>query len=137
MAVNLLLGGFMMLLTAMIHGVVTRIILKINERKDSSRGEREILNKLIWLVVIVLLLLIVTMLDSVLWMSCYMQIGAFSLHEEALYFSIVTFSTLGYGDVILNEEWRLLASVQALNGVIILGWTTALLLATVQRIHVK
>ena len=53
--------------------------------------------------------------------------------ETALYFSFVTFTTLGYGDITLSEGWRLLSGIEALNGLLLVGWTTALLFAIVQR----
>ncbi|WP_242469708.1 potassium channel family protein [Rhabdochromatium marinum] len=54
--------------------------------------------------------------------------------EEATYFSAVTFTTVGYGDITLTAaQGRLLAGVEALNGVLLLGWSTALLFAVVQR----
>lgn len=54
--------------------------------------------------------------------------------EQAIYFSAVTFTTVGYGDVTLTAaQGRLLAGVEALNGVLLLGWSTALLFAVVQR----
>ena len=57
--------------------------------------------------------------------------------ETAFYFSMVTFTTLGYGDVVLSGQWRSLASIQAANGVIIFGWTTALIFYFIQRIYRK
>ena len=55
--------------------------------------------------------------------------------ETAFYFSMVTFTTLGFGDVVLSGPWRTLASIQAANGVIIFGWTTALIFYFIQRIY--
>ena len=55
--------------------------------------------------------------------------------ETAFYFSMVTFTTLGYGDVVLTGEWRSLASIQAANGVIIFGWTTAVIFYFIQKIY--
>jgi hypothetical protein len=55
--------------------------------------------------------------------------------EAALYFSMVTFTTLGYGDVTLDDSWRLLSSIQAANGVIMFGWTTAQVTAVLQRLY--
>ena len=53
--------------------------------------------------------------------------------EIAVYFSFVTFTTLGYGDITLSEGWRLLSGIQALNGILLVGWSTALIFAVVQR----
>ena len=55
--------------------------------------------------------------------------------ETAFYFSMVTFTTLGFGDVVLTGQWRTLASIQAANGVIIFGWTTALIFYFIQHIY--
>ena len=55
--------------------------------------------------------------------------------ETAFYFSMVTFTTLGYGDVVLTGPWRMLASIQAANGVIIFGWTTALIFYFIQHVY--
>ena len=57
--------------------------------------------------------------------------------ETAFYFSMVTFTTVGYGDVVLAGNWRTLASIQAANGVIVFGWTTALLFVFIQRVYSK
>jgi hypothetical protein len=54
--------------------------------------------------------------------------------EKATYFSIVTFTTLGYGDISLSEhEWRLLSGIEALTGILLVGWTTAFLFTILQR----
>lgn len=54
--------------------------------------------------------------------------------EEAIYFSTVTFATLGYGDIVIEGPWRLLSAIQAMSGLFVFGWSTALLFAVVQRI---
>ena len=57
--------------------------------------------------------------------------------ETAFYFSMATFTTVGYGDVVLEGKWRMLASLQAANGMIIFGWTTALIFYYIQRIYAR
>jgi hypothetical protein len=53
-----------------------------------------------------------------------------------LYFSMVTFTSLGYGDVVLPPSgWRLLASFEAANGILMFGWTTALIFFVVQHLY--
>jgi voltage-gated potassium channel Kch len=61
--------------------------------------------------------------------------GALPSFEEALYFSTVTFTTVGYGDIILGREWRQLATFEAANGWIIFGWATALIMTVIQRLY--
>ena len=54
--------------------------------------------------------------------------------EQATYFSIVTFTSLGYGDITLQGSWRLLSGIEAMNGIILFGWSTALLFTILQRL---
>ena len=75
-----------------------------------------------------------------LWALLYLfhpLITALSDLQTAFYFSMVTFTTLGYGDVVLTGQWRALASIQAANGVIIFGWTTALIFYFIQHIYTE
>jgi hypothetical protein len=83
---------------------------------------------------LVLMMFVAALLEVSIWAATYLLVGAFSALEPALYFSTVTFATLGYGDITLNESWRLLASFEAANGIIMFGWTTALIFAVVQRL---
>jgi len=60
------------------------------------------------------------------------QVGLSSC-KEALYFSLVSFTTLGYGDVTLGPRWELLGPMEAMAGITVIGLTTALLFAVIQR----
>jgi voltage-gated potassium channel Kch len=64
----------------------------------------------------------------------YLQIGALNTLEKSLYFSTVSFTTLGYGDVTLQPHYRVLGSFEALVGILMAGWSTALLVAGIQKI---
>ncbi len=57
--------------------------------------------------------------------------------RKSLYFSTVTFTTVGYGDIVLGIEWRQLATFEAMNGWIIFGWTTALIITVVERLYFR
>lgn len=77
-------------------------------------------------------------IEAALWALVYLYhpaITGLTDWVSAFYFSMVTFTTLGYGDIVLSGEWRTLASVQAANGVIMFGWTTALIFYFVQHIY--
>jgi voltage-gated potassium channel Kch len=85
----------------------------------------------------VLFLIIPIVVDIALWAAFYYFSAALPDFEEALYFSTVTFTTVGYGDVVLDRGWRQLASIEAINGWIIFGWATALMIAVVQRLYFR
>lgn len=87
------------------------------------------------IVIFVLFMFLAMIIDVWLWAAVYMIIGAIDTLEEALYFSTTTFTTIGYGDVVLGREWRLLASFEGANGLIMFGWTTALVIAAIQRFY--
>ena len=55
--------------------------------------------------------------------------------QAALYFSAVTYTTTGYGDLVLPEEWRLLGGVEALTGILMCGWSTGFFFAVVSRMY--
>lgn len=87
------------------------------------------------IVLFVLFMFLAVIADVWLWAAFYVLIGAIGSFEEALYFSTVSFTTIGYGDVVLDKRWRLLASFEGANGMIIFGWTTALVIAVIQRFY--
>ena len=84
--------------------------------------------------VLVLVMFVATLIETSVWAMTYIVLGAISTFEEALYFSMVTYSTLGYGDVVLGEQWRLLSSFQAANGILMFGWTVSLIILAVHQI---
>ncbi|MBY0563809.1 MAG: potassium channel family protein [Hyphomonadaceae bacterium] len=65
----------------------------------------------------------------------YRLLGEFHTFEQALYFSTVTFSTVGYGDLTLSVNWRLLGAIEAANGLVLIAWSTAFLLTTTTRLR--
>ena len=62
------------------------------------------------------------------WAGVFLTVGEFTELSKALYFSVVTSTTLGYGDITLSERWQLLASFEAMGGLILFGASTAFLL---------
>lgn len=75
-------------------------------------------------------------IEILVWAGAYIVVAGEELgsFETAVYFSAVTFTTLGYGDITLSSEWRLLSGFAAINGIVLIGWTTAFLYAVMQKI---
>jgi hypothetical protein len=84
---------------------------------------------------IVILMFLASLLEVLVWAIAYLALNAIHGLEKALYFSTVTFTTLGYGDIVLAEQWRLLASFEAANGIIMFGWSTAIIIAAVRHVY--
>lgn len=70
-----------------------------------------------------------------IWALSLHAIGAFGSYEEAVYFSIVAFSTLGLGDVVPHPEWRILSVMAAVNGFLSFGLLTALLVEALRQVR--
>ena len=83
-----------------------------------------------------IVLLMLHVLEAFLWALLYLvlpaQAGLKNFHE-ALYFSMVTFTTLGYGDITLDSKWALLAGIEGMVGIVVFGLSTAILFAVIQR----
>ena len=66
-----------------------------------------------------------------------MLAGEFDTLEAALYFSTSAFTTLGMGDVVLSDEWRLMGSIEAANGFLLFGWSTAFIFEVMSQLYRK
>lgn len=85
----------------------------------------------------VIYLIIPILFDVCLWAAFYYLAQTLPSFEDALYFSTVTFTTVGYGDIVLGKDWRQVATFEAINGWIIFGWATALMMAVIQRLYFR
>lgn len=74
------------------------------------------------------------LIQTGLWAVFYLTRGLFSDFETSLYFSMVSFTTVGYGDVLLPSKWRLLGVLEAFSGVLLCGISTAFMFAVVNAV---
>jgi hypothetical protein len=79
------------------------------------------------------LVVMVHLVEIVVWGLFYVRVGGMPDFESAWYFSAVTYTTTGYGDLVLPPEWRLLGAVEALTGILMCGWSTGFFFAVVSR----
>lgn len=133
MLYHLFIAASLIVATTILHagGMMwsLRIIKKTNHHTHTHLIHTLVVSR------IVLLMFIVSFLEVLLWAETYRQLGALDGMEEAVYFSMVTYTTLGYGDITLDQNWRLLSSFEAANGIIMFGWTTAILISAVTHIY--
>jgi hypothetical protein len=69
-----------------------------------------------------------------LWAVVFVMCGLMATFEKALYFSAQNYTALGYGDIVLSERWRLLGPLEAINGLLLFGLSTALMFAVMSRL---
>ena len=132
---HVFIGSLLILLTTCAHAGGT--ILAIKGLKGGHRFEHSHTGRVLMISSLVVGMFLVSLLEAVIWAYAYLRVGAIADFEAALYFSVVTFTTLGYGDITLGPDWRMLAAFEAANGIIMFGWTTALVVAYVQRLMPK
>jgi hypothetical protein len=134
MLANLVLGTLVIAATVVIHTwgliAVTHLMGTITARYR-WHGRR---SRVVAVVTTVIGIFGVMTVEVWLWAACHFALGVVPDFETALYFSTVSFSTLGYGDVVPADEWRLFAALEGIDGFLLIGWSTAYLVAAGVRI---
>jgi hypothetical protein len=134
MLANLGLGTLLIATTVMIHTIGLLLLSAVMRQiVEWWRLHRHGMGQMVAMVTTVLGLFMLHTLEVWAWAGAYLWLGALGTLEEALYFSTVTFSTIGFGDFTLGVEWRLLSSLEGINGFLLIGWSTAYLVSAATR----
>src|SRR5262245_43071271 len=136
MIIPLLFAFGLICATVLIHALGTWKTLSYLARvwsKKKSNQEFLAIEHLVLLVVCLLLML--HFIEAGVWAGFYRVSGVIPEFETALYFSITSYTTVGYGDVVLMPPWRLLGPIEAAVGILMFGWSTAIIVAIITRIQ--
>src|SRR5215831_7355338 len=82
----------------------------------------------------VLVLMITHALEVLVWSFAYSLVDVAPADANLVYFAFVNHTTLGYGDVVPVDRWRLLGPMTAMNGVLLFGWSTAVIFEVLRRV---
>lgn len=135
MIIALVVASLMAIATVVIHTVgLVAMISIMGKRKHQIARVTGALRIVTYTVATVMGLFLIHTIEIWAYAGLYRVLGLFADFEDALYFSTTTFTTLGYGDVIIESEWRLIASVEGFNGFLLIGWSTAFLVTVVGRL---
>jgi len=130
---NLLIGAGTMSLCLLLQSVLlVKAIRYYARRHDHLAADASSWSTLLVINSVMLLLLLGNLAQLTIWAVVFMLVGEFRTIGEAVYHSAVNFATLGYGDIVMSERNRLLGPLEAINGVLMIGVSTAALLATFQ-----
>ena len=83
---------------------------------------------------VILLLFSGHILQISVWAILFILIGEFKVFSTSIYYSMVNFSSLGYGDIVMGPRWRILGSMEAVIGILMFGVSTAVLVDVLRRI---
>jgi hypothetical protein len=133
---NLALASAMVALTVTIHFFGLLLLLRIlRSRGHRFRAHESVVGQGALILFVIFGIFAIHTAEIWLYAAVYLAIGASADFETALYFSTVTFASLGYGDVVLSRAWRLFGAIEAANGVILFAWSTAFLLSVMTRLR--
>jgi len=135
MGSHLLIGAAMIALTTAIHAGFMAFGVQMVGRWHQRHPQPGHIASTVIIAAFVLVMIGAAVVEVVCWAGVFLADGAFDAVEPAVYFTTVTYTTLGYGDIVLQAPQRQLASICAANGIVMFGWTTALLFAVVQRVY--
>ncbi len=136
LARNLAVSSAMVALTVVIHFLgLAGLLAALRNQRHNIGARTSFVHHGAFVVAIVLGLFAVHSLEIWCYAVLYRALGAMSDFETALYFSTVSYASLGYGDILLPREWRLVGAIEGANGIILLGWSTAFFVSVVARIR--
>lgn len=126
---QLFLGAVITCVTVIITASAISIASTMVDRMESRLNYRSpLLRVTISLSAVVLWMMAAVYVAIVIWAFVFLWLGQFVSLEASFYFSIVSFTTLGFGDGVIAEEWRILSGVTAANGFILFSLITAFLI---------
>lgn len=131
----------LILATTMVSLIVTVHVMGLAVLMRALRSHSRLLARLrvlplTLLVAATLGIIAIHTIEIWLYAALYIALGAFAHFEQSLYFSTVTYASIGYGDVLMAPRWRILGAIEGAVGIIMLGWSTAFLVSLLTQLRI-
>ena len=133
MLLQLLVGCIVSVINIMIHALVTVGVVGIVRAAGPRHTERPRLHLMLVMVGTAAALMVAHTLEVFVWVLTDAIVGAAPAGSDLLYFAFVNYTTLGYGDITPVQAWRLIGPMTAMNGILMFGWSTALLFEVLRK----
>lgn len=139
--IQLLIAAASIAVTVFVHGFglagITRALPLLGVKPSDSQSvpRHPGMQAMLAAMVVVIALVLLHFAEIWLYAVLYVGIGAMPSFEQSLFFSIITYATIGYEDYGLAANWRILAALEGINGVILLGWSTAFFVTVVSKLR--
>ena len=133
MLLQFLVGCIVSAINIMIHALVTVGAVGIVRSAGLRHTERPRLHLMLVMVGTAVALMVAHTLEVFVWVLTDAIVGAAPAGSDLLYFAFVNYTTLGYGDITPVQAWRLIGPMTAMNGILMFGWSTALLFEVLRK----
>jgi hypothetical protein len=124
---QLIFGGVVSIGNIAIHAMAIMVIIRARGAIHANVPTHPALRLVGIMIATVSMLMVAHLVEVAIWSIAYSLAGAAPRDSDNLYFAFVNYTTLGYGDVIPVARWRLLGPLTAMNGVLLFGWSTAVI----------
>jgi hypothetical protein len=128
-----LMGGLTSVCNIVIHALVMTAVVRASQATAARAALRPNLVLITVMVATVSVLMAAHACEVTVWSLAYGLVDAAPSDTKLLYFAFVNYTTLGYGDVVPVERWQLLGPITAMNGVLLFGWSTAVIFEVLRK----
>ena len=131
---NLVLGILIMVVCLILEAVLVAVVIRYYAAQQHRVRSPSLLASIVVIVVVMLELIFGNFVQVGIWALAFLWLGEFETYGEAIYHSGVNFATLGYGDIVMSEAHRILGPLEAINGALMIGVSTAVLMTAFQDV---
>jgi hypothetical protein len=132
MLINLLVGLPTMVFCLLLQSLLVMVVVRYYGRHLHQVENPSFVSSLIVINMVMLLLVVGNLMQVAIWALLFLVLEEFQTFGEAFYHSAVNFATLGYGDFVMSAQHKLLGPLQAINGVLMIGVSSAALMSAFQ-----
>ena len=133
MTFQFLVGCVVSVINIMIHALVTVGAIGIARSAGLRHTTWPRSHLMAVMVATAAALMVAHTLEILVWALAYATVGAAPAGSDLLYFAFVNYTTLGYGDILPAQAWRLTGPMTAMNGILMFGWSTAVLFEVLRK----
>ena len=126
---QILFGSAISLVNISVHAVAMTLVIGAARAAAARAPSFEVLRLITVMIATVAVLMAAHLCEIAIWSAAYALVDAVPEGSDHFYFAFVNFTTLGYGDILPVPRWRLLGPMTAMDGVLLFGWSTAVIFA--------
>ena len=130
---QIFLGTAISVCNIAIHALVMTAVVRVVEIADRRNTSRPSLRLIVVMITTVSVLMAAHMSEVIIWALAYAIVDVAPGKTDLIYFAFVNYTTLGYGDITPVERWQLFGPMTAMNGVVLFGWSTAVIFEVLRR----